>query len=111
MVMAQRISILSFFLDVSLHTTAERGIELREIADLHWGNASPDQARRARRSECFGLMQIVDRVWAGTRGVQLFFRGREGLGVQRSTFNVWRLAFGVWRLAFGVWRLEGGGRR
>jgi hypothetical protein len=81
--MAQRISILSFFLDVSLHTAAERGIELREIADLHWRNASPDQARRARRSECFGLMQIVDRVWAGTRGVQLFFRGREGLGVWR----------------------------
>ena len=91
MVMAQRISILSFFLDVWLHTAAERGIELREIADLHWRNASPDQARRARRSECFGLMQIVDRVWAGTRQVQLFFRG---LGIERSAFGVQRSAFG-----------------
>src|SRR5580692_1969113 len=35
MLMAQGVSVLSLFLDVTLHTTAERGIKLRQIADLH----------------------------------------------------------------------------
>src|SRR5258707_14926114 len=58
MLMAERVGILSLFLDVAFHAAAVRGIKLREIADLHWRVATSPTASSARWPGCFGLVQM-----------------------------------------------------
>ena len=90
--MTQSVRVLSLFFDVAFHTSAERGIKLSEITDLHgWAVASQFVGQRLG-VEVFRSDADWDRLCAGNRGVQLFS------DVRRSAFRVQRLAFGVWRL-------------
>jgi hypothetical protein len=56
--MAQGVRVLSLFLNVAFHASAERGIKLGEIADLHGWVVASQLPVSVRGAECFGLMQI-----------------------------------------------------
>ena len=87
MLMAERAGVLSLFLDVAFHAAAERGIKLREIADLYWRVAASQSASSARWPGCFGLVQMERVCVPGTGECNCFLDAclrRLAFGVRRS---------------------------
>jgi hypothetical protein len=86
--MAERVGILSLFLNVAFYAAAERGIKLREIADLHWGVTTSPSASSARWPGCFGLVQMKRVCVPGTGECNCFLDAclrRLAFGVRRCS--------------------------
>src|ERR1700722_10885319 len=91
--MAQNICVLSLFLDVAFHTSAKRGIKLREIADLHRRITAAQFHVESSLVEVFRLMQMEKECVPGTCERNCFHRWASG--DERSPFGARRLAFGA----------------